>query len=176
MTARLSRIKDHRTLLRAFRLVAANLPNVVLELIGDGELRGDLELQAMELGVSSRVRFLGDVQNVFEVIRRWDLFAYATTAREGLGNAVAEAMAMGLPCVLTDVGPMREFGGSDGRAARLVEAGREEPLARAIVEMLMDHALRSQMSLDASAFATETFDPKKFSQLYLSQFNVPSVY
>ncbi len=113
MTARLSRIKDHATLLRAFALVAKQFPNVRLELAGDGTLRPSLESLCQELQVGDRTTFLGDIRDVYGAMSGWDLFAYATTEREGLGNAVSEAMAFGLPCIVTDVGPMKEFAVTD---------------------------------------------------------------
>ncbi len=61
MTARLCKIKDHATLLRAFRTVLGRFPNCRLELAGDGELRLSLEALARELGVFDSVKFLGDV-------------------------------------------------------------------------------------------------------------------
>ena len=80
------------------------------------------------------VRFLGEVGDVYGQMARWDLFAYATTANEGLGNAVAEAMMFGLPCVVTDVGPMREFAG-DGSAVRSAR-----PVLDDVEEMLREVA------------------------------------
>ncbi len=70
-------------------------------------------------------------------MHRWDLFAYATTDREGLGNAVSEAMAFGLPCILSDVGPMREFVGPDN-AARLFRQSSDTELAEAIISLVGD--------------------------------------
>ncbi|MFN7731663.1 MAG: glycosyltransferase [Pirellula sp.] len=166
MTARLSEIKDHATLLRAFASVANQYPNVRLELAGDGELRERLKSLARELGIESAVRFLGDVADVYAVMSNWDLFAYATTEREGLGNAVSEAMALGLPCVLTDVGPMREFRG-DGAAIRLVRANDANDLAEAIVDLMLDADARRQLSSEGRALATSRFACERFARGYL---------
>ena len=165
MTARLSRIKDHATLLRAFAIVVKQYPNVRLELAGDGELRKPLESLAEELAIADKVTFLGDVANVYSVMSRWDLFAYVTTENEGLGNAVSEAMALGLPCVVTDVGPMREFN-RDGEAIRLVRAQDPSSIADSIVSVMIDLDIRMQLSSSGHALCRTRFSSEMFSKKY----------
>ncbi|MEI8211718.1 MAG: glycosyltransferase [Planctomycetota bacterium] len=169
MTARLSEIKDHATLLRAFAIVVRRYPNVRLELAGDGELRKPLESLAKELAITGKVSFLGDVANIYSAMSRWDLFAYATTEREGLGNAVSEAMVLGLPCVVTDVGPMREFNAKEG-AIRLVPCCNAETLADAIQLLIRDTDSRNQLSKAGHEFASTRFAPKTFLERYLELF------
>lgn len=165
MTARLNPIKDHATLLKAFALVFGEFPNVELELAGEGILRNELEVLANRLGVSSHVKFLGDVSEIYDVMGKWDLFAYATTEREGLGNAVSEAMAIGLPCVITDVGPMREF--HNGQfSIRLVPPDDPQRLALAIIEVMQSLTLRQQMTSAGKLFVRENFTAEKFAQKY----------
>ena len=165
MTARLSPIKDHDTLLRAFALVAKRFPNVHLELAGDGVLRSQLEGLARELSITDKMTFLGDVADIYKVMSRWDLFAYATTEQEGLGNAVSEAMAMGLPCVITDIGPMREFEG-DGTCVQLVTPRNPVSLAKSILEVIPDHVKRRQLGSAARDQSLLRFSPDGFAKEY----------
>jgi glycosyltransferase involved in cell wall biosynthesis len=165
MTARLSEIKDHATLLRAMALVIDRYSNVRLELAGDGNLRGSLQKLAEDLGIADHVDFLGDVSDVYSVMRRWDLFAYATTEREGLGNAVSEAMALGLPCILTDVGPMREFD-ADGNTVKLVPVMQPNAMASEIISLMLNLDERSKLSSSGFSFARRQFDFKVFSKRY----------
>ncbi|MEX0643453.1 MAG: glycosyltransferase [Pirellulales bacterium] len=163
MVARLNSIKDHATLLRALAIVQRQFPNTRLELAGDGDERQPLYHLASELGINSAIRFLGDVTGVYKLMEGWDLFAYATTEGEGLGNAVTEAMMFGLPCVLTDVGPMREFAG-DGTAVRLVPPANPEALAAAVCELIPDVAARSALSAAGREFALSRFHPENFAR------------
>lgn len=112
MVARLDRIKDQATLLRAVAEARQQGLPVECELVGGGELEASLKQLAGELGLleTNAVRFVGWLSDVHVALRRWDVFVFSTTAREGFGNAAAEAMAMGLPCIFTDVGPCREVG------------------------------------------------------------------
>ncbi len=142
MTARLDHIKDHPTLLRAFALVLKEWPAARLELAGDGDRRAQLERLAGELGIAERVKFLGMVSDVYAVMQHWDIFAYATTDREGLGNALAEAMLLGLPCIVTDVGPMREIVG-ESICAVFIPKGNTQYLAVNIVRLANDFQLRN---------------------------------
>jgi glycosyltransferase involved in cell wall biosynthesis len=167
MVARLDRIKDHATLLRAFALVGETIPEARLELAGDGELRGELETLARDLGISDRVSFLGMVSDVYRAMSRWDLFAYTTTDREGLGNAVSEAMMFGLPCVLTEVGPMPELAG-DRQTVSLVPKNDPAALAREIAGLIPNLPRRSALSAAALVRARAEFSGDVFAQRHLA--------
>jgi glycosyltransferase involved in cell wall biosynthesis len=116
--ARFHPVKDHRTLLDAFRLVAAQRPDTDLLLVGDGVLRQELERQSRELGLSSRVRFLGVRDDVADILRAVDVFAL-TSVSEAASITLLEAMASGLPVVVTAVGGNPEIvrDGVDGLLA-----------------------------------------------------------
>jgi len=166
MVARLDGIKDHATLLRAFARVGNSRPGARLELVGDGALRGSLETLAGELGIGTRVLFHGMVGDVYGVMRQWDLFAYATTGDEGLGNALTEAMMLGLPCLVTDAGPMREVAG-DPPAIRLVPAGDPVGFAAAIETLLGSLPERIELARAGRARAVECFSLERFARGYL---------
>ena len=176
MTARLDAIKDHATLLRAFAAVAERFPNARLELAGDGETRPALEALAAGLGLGDAIRFLGDVGDVPAALRRWDLFAYATTPDEGLGNAVAEALTAGLPCVVTEIGPMREFFEQtpDGPTVRLVPPADPPALAAALIELIPDQAARARLATAGRAFAEQKFGLAAFARGYLAALGLPA--
>ncbi len=96
-------VKDQPMLIRGFALAAPQLPDVDLVLVGDGPLRGDLEKLAADLGVAARVRFVGIQANVADWLRATDVFAL-TSVSEAASLTLLEAMATGLPSVVTDVG------------------------------------------------------------------------
>jgi glycosyltransferase involved in cell wall biosynthesis len=166
MVGRLDWIKDHATLLSAVALVRKRYPSVELELAGNGDSALALKRLASGLGIVDSVRFLGDVSDVYGQMADWDLFAYSTTAREGLGNALAEAMMFGLPCVVTDVGPMREFAGDSQETVRLVPPASPLALADAICSLIPNVAARARLGAAGQAFAQSRFHPNVFARRY----------
>jgi glycosyltransferase involved in cell wall biosynthesis len=92
--------------------------NVVLLLIGEGPSRADLEMQAQNLGVSDHVVFAGFRNDAQRYLSVFDLFALPSR-NEGLSVALLEAMAAGVPVMVTDVGESRRVI-DDGRAGWLL--------------------------------------------------------
>lgn len=104
--------KDYPNLLRAFAgLRAGAAPQLVI--VGDGPLREELDALADTLGVRDRVRFLGVRHDVPALMSACDLFVLSS-AWEGFGLVVAEAMACGRMVVATDCGGVREVVGDEG--------------------------------------------------------------
>ena len=98
---RLAHAKRYDVLLRAFSNVVEKYPNARLALFGEGELRGSLESLATELGVRDHVWMPGYLANPYAFVARSSVFA-CSSSREGLSNALVEAVALGLPIVSTD--------------------------------------------------------------------------
>lgn len=165
MVARLDSIKDHATLLRAFAQLRQKRPAARLELAGDGALRSLLEAQARQLGLGENVRFLGMVSDVYRTMKDWDIFAYATTPKEGMGNALAEAMMLGLPCVASDLAPVREVAGTPP-AIVLVPPGDAGSLARAMMDLADHPELRVRFGRTARQRALEELSSRAFADHY----------
>ena len=125
--------KGHALLLDA--LAGLGRDEVTLDLVGQGELRGDLEERARSLGLGDRVRFLGErpKEEVAELMRRAHLFVLPSLF-ENLPAVLIEAMASGLPSVATRVGGVPEL--LDSEAGALVEPGNPLALAAGIGETL----------------------------------------
>jgi len=136
IVARLSAAKDHRNLFRAFRIAADRHPRARLVLVGDGELRGNLEADAAELGIENRVILLGSRHDVPQLLHTFDVFVLSSYT-EGLAVTLLEAMSAGLPVVATDVGGNREVV-RDGETGVLVPARDTEKLAEAMAGMIAD--------------------------------------
>jgi len=96
-------VKDQPTLLRGFAACATDLPRVDLLMVGDGPLRGELEQLAVELRIPNRVKFLGIRTDIPDLMRAADVFAL-TSVSEAASLTLLEAMASGLPAVVTNVG------------------------------------------------------------------------
>jgi glycosyltransferase involved in cell wall biosynthesis len=141
--ARFHPVKDHRTLLRAFLEVGRTRADVDLLLVGDGSLRGELEALVNDLGVAARVRFLGVRNDVAEVLRAVDLFAL-TSVSEAASITLLEAMAVGLPVVVTAVGGNPELV-RDGIDGLLAPRGDHHAIAAAMLRLLDDADLAQAM-------------------------------
>jgi glycosyltransferase involved in cell wall biosynthesis len=143
LVARLHRQKGLGDLLAAVAWVRERVPDVRLLLIGEGELRDELEAQARALGLSGAVIFAGIRTDVAEIVAALDIFVLPSLW-EGTSNAVLEAMAAGLPIVATAVGGTPEVV-VDGVTGLLVPPRDPSALAGALVTLLQDADLRHRM-------------------------------
>lgn len=120
MIARLDKIKDQETLIKAY----SKLKNKCnLFLVGDGQKRKRLEQLSIELDLDPKKIFLGSRLDIPKLLSLADIFAFSTTEDEGFGIVLIEAMAAGLPIIATDVSACREVL-DDGNAGILVPPGR----------------------------------------------------
>lgn len=167
MVARLDPIKNHSLLLEAFSIALKKKPLLELHLLGDGELKEQLIRQAGSLDISSKVIFHGDVKDVYAHLRQWDVFVYSTTDKEGLGSAVIEAMANGLPCVLCDLPMLKELVSSEIDVAWFTCTDKND-LADTLISLLNDTSRRKAMSEALFENARQRFTPKRFIADYLN--------
>lgn len=129
--------KDHPTLLRAMRSVIDVLPETKLLIVGDGEMRGELEALARELSVADNVIFTGTRSDGAELLATMDVFVLSSCSIECFPLALLEAMAAGLPAVCTAVGGVPEMV-VPGKTGLLVPPSHPAELAAALVEVLSD--------------------------------------
>ena len=128
------RVKRADLFLQAAALVGRIHPEIQWHLVGDGELRGELERMAEDLGISERVVFAGRIDDVASYLRQAQIGVICSDS-EGLSNAVLEYMAAGLASVVTDVGGNPELV-DDGRTGTLVPTGDPAALADAILALV----------------------------------------
>ncbi len=153
--ARLSWEKGHRALLQAVAAVRQRAPHLQLFLMGDGPDRSGLQALASELGITDTVRFLGSGRDVEAVLAAADLFVFPSLG-EGLGIALMEAMAMGLPSVGTRVDGISELV-QDGLDGVLVPANDPDALARSILALCGNPILRDALGSEARRTAARRF-------------------
>jgi len=153
--ARLSHEKCHSDLIDAVKLLVDQGRDVQLVLVGDGSLRRQLEDQVSRLRLVEHVRFLGTRDDVAALLRTFDIFALASRF-EGLPLTVLEAMATGLPVVVTRVGSLHEAV-EEGRNGLIVPSERPAQLAAAIDKLVVDPSLRSRMGAAGRCMCEERF-------------------
>jgi glycosyltransferase involved in cell wall biosynthesis len=161
-------VKDQKSLIEGFRAVAAARPDVDLLMVGDGPLRGELEALAVELGLTGRVHFLGVRDDVPDLLRAADVFAL-TSLSEAASLTLMEAMASGLPVVVTDVGGNPELV-RDGVDGLLVPRGDRRAIGSALLKILDDPALASAMGQAGRTSADRRFRLARTVENYLDLF------
>ncbi len=132
--ARLTEVKDFPTLMRAFALVRRQRP-ARLVILGEGPERSALEALARSLGIQADVSLPGFEPNPPAYMRRAAVYALSSR-REGLPNALIQAMACGCPVVSADCpsGPREVLRG--GQYGHLAPVGDEQAMSRAILAVL----------------------------------------
>nr|WP_302477037.1 glycosyltransferase [Ruegeria atlantica] len=132
--------KAYDDLLIAYAQVSAQMPDTTLLIVGnapDADRYENLQTLAEELSINNQVRFLGLRQDVPNLLSAADLFVSASHW-EGLPVSVLEAMANGVPCVVTDVGDNALI--LDGTGAPVVPPRRPKILAESVLDLLRDEA------------------------------------
>ena len=127
--------KDHRGFLRAVGILARRDDSVRFLLCGEDVTPGNARLGEwiVEHGLGDRVHLLGVRQDMPRLTAALDVATSSSSHGEAFGNVIVEAMACGVPCVVTDVG---DSGAIVGATGRLVAPGEPEALARAWAELL----------------------------------------
>jgi glycosyltransferase involved in cell wall biosynthesis len=145
--------KDFPTLLRAVHHLQERQETHLI-ILGKGDGKPALKELAQSLGIADRVSFPGFVENPYAYMARANVFALSS-AWEGFGNVIVEAMACGTPVVCTDCpgGPAEIL--NDGEYGPLVPVGDHEALATAIQQMLESPPDPNTLVNRARAFSIE---------------------
>lgn len=100
--------KNHKFLIDVFYEIQKQKEDSVLLLIGDGELRPEIEEQISKLGINNKVIITGVVPNVSDYMQAMDVFVFPSIF-EGLGMVVIEAQASGLQCIVSENVPQEAY-------------------------------------------------------------------
>ena len=138
---------------------------VLLTIVGDGPYRGELERITSESCVESFVSFEGkkSKKELYEYYSRADLFILPSES-EGMPNVVLEAMAMGLPILMTPCGGSKEL---------IADNGRIEPIEKfvdALIEMCNDELGRIYMGKKSGLLARTKFVWQEKAKAYIAVF------
>ncbi len=149
----LKEAKDYPTLLRAFARLRQTRDARLL-MLGEGGLRGELEELVASLGLQDSVLMPGFVPDPYPYLARADLFVLSS-AWEGLGNVIIEALVAGVPVVSTDCpsGPSEIL--ENGKYGRLVPVGNPDALATAMAEALDKPHDRDMLRRRGNEFSVE---------------------
>ena len=155
---RLTEQKDYPTLLEAFFILSKSQPAKLI-VLGEGPDRAELGQRVRHMDLEDRVAFLGHVSNPFAFMSRADLLVLSS-AWEGFGNVLVEAMSVGTPVVSTRCpsGPEEILDG--GRYGPLVNVGEPSALANAMQEVLHEPPPSASLIARAKDFSVEAIAEK----------------
>ncbi len=149
---RLVPVKGFDLLVQALPALRDALPDALVLVAGDGPERERLAARAERLGVLDHVRLLGSHTDVVDVLAAADVLA-APSRNEGMGRALVESMALGVPVVASTVGGIPAV--VDDDVGRLVASDDAGALAAALIELGTDRRLRAKLAAAARARADD---------------------
>jgi glycosyltransferase involved in cell wall biosynthesis len=163
----LNRVKDQATLLHAFALARRRVPALLLDVLGEDTLSGQVQELAARLGLLDAVTFHGwlPTDEVRPFFARADLLVVSSLHEAG-PVALVEAAAFGVPTAGTAVGHVAE---GDGVRSLAVPVGDAEALADALVTLASDAGLRARLGAAAFAWARENDADRtaaRFGEIY----------
>jgi len=135
--------KGYAHLLKAARLVQEAMANAHWLLVGDGELREELEGECRTLGLEAQVHFVGWREDIPDLLAVSDLFVLPSLG-EHFGRVLIEAMGMGRAVVATDAGGVPEIV-IHGETGLLVPPGEPKALAEAVLALIEDPARAARL-------------------------------
>jgi glycosyltransferase involved in cell wall biosynthesis len=163
---RLVRAKDFDTLLRAVAVARTTVPDLGLWIVGGGEEGPALQQLCANLDLASAVRFCGERRDVGNWLHAADVFVLSSIS-EGLPIAMLEAMAAGLPAIVTEVGALPELVALSA-AGETVPVRNVDRLARAIVEFANRRHELAALGERASGCYRAHFTPDRMAGEYLT--------
>jgi glycosyltransferase involved in cell wall biosynthesis len=147
--SRIEKQKNLRLMIDAFALLNKDYPEYILSIYGDGREKQELINYAKRINISSKVNFYGFTSNIHSEIIDKTMFV-SSSDYEGISNSMIEAMAIGLPCIVTDC----PCGGArmmidNGINGILVPTGDVNSLYREMKNLIKDKKLLSNLSINA---------------------------
>lgn len=156
MVARMNeRYKNQTGFLRAAARLADKFKEAEFVLVGDGAFRPEFERIAQEMGLASRVRFLGERTDIPAVLASLDITVVPSIS-ESLPNVILESMAAGIPVVATRVGGIPDVL-EDEKTGLLVPPEDDVQLAEAIGRLISNLGLRQEIGCRAREYAAARF-------------------
>ncbi len=166
---RLNVQKGHTYLIKAFAQLHRDHPSSELWIVGSGELHDELQSLACECEIEKSIRFLGDRNDIPEILAALDAFVLSSSW-EGMPLALLEAMASGKPVVATGVDGITDLI-VHGQNGILVPAREINRLTESMVQIFKDKSLRDRLAENARQTVTDRYSAQTtasmIGQIYL---------
>jgi glycosyltransferase involved in cell wall biosynthesis len=154
--------KNYPLLLQVAREVTTTHPKTRFLVVGGGPLEAAIRAQIHELGLEGKVLLTGERDDVADLLGAVDLFLL-TSDREGMPNSVMEAMTLGLPCVVTDVGATAELV-VHGQTGYVCPPGDHDALAASVRGLLDNAETRYRLGANGQARVSVTYTPERMAE------------
>jgi glycosyltransferase involved in cell wall biosynthesis len=154
--------KNHSTLLKSARSLKTQGQNIRYLISGDGPLRSALQEQSQALGLTQEVQFIGFCSEVPGLLSAADIFVHIPL-HEGLGVAVIEALAAGLPTIASRTGGIPEII-ENGETGILIAPHDSEALSAALITYITNQKFAHQLGTAGQTFVRSRFDMKTMAQ------------
>jgi glycosyltransferase involved in cell wall biosynthesis len=161
---RVAAVKNLETMIRAVAIAAEKVIGLELWIVGDGPVRAELEALTRDLGISKQVRFWGQRLDTAQFFSAADVFVMSSVS-EGLPMSLLQAMSVGIPAIVTDVGGMAEVVRLSG-GGLLAPVGDAAKYAQAIVRMAYDPGLREELGAFSRRSYQDEFTLDKMETRY----------
>lgn len=161
MVGRITPLKGHVYFLKAMAKVIRSNPFVKIWIIGDASAKKEaykqeLELLVYRLGLTDHVTFLGNRQDVPQLLAQTDVAVLASTVPEAFGRVVLEAQAAGAPVVATQVGGVVEIIDHE-KTGLLVLPKDPDAMAQAVLRLVNDRKFAAELAVNARKKIEEKF-------------------
>ncbi len=175
IVGRITPIKGHIHLLRALPELVKKFPDLLLLVAGGAPVDRRHHLEELEAyvannGLRNNVRFLGNIVDVPEVMKKLDVLIMPSTGEEGFGRVICEAGAVGVPVVATAVGGVTEIIETE-KSGLLIEAGDSKSLADAVCRLLDSPELSEKCAANLRKRVEQDFSLDRMTQKTLNVYN-----
>ena len=151
-------------LINAFSKVHNSRPDYHLDIYGDGEMYEALDNQIKQLGLTESIKLHGRTDNVPEALASARIFVLCSNV-EGMPNALMEAMALGVPCIATDVSGVRDII-DDGENGFVIPVGDQKALEDRLMQLMGSEELQNQFSRESHS-VMERYDKRTIFEQWL---------
>lgn len=171
IVARYHPMKDHRTFLLAAKQALLQNPNIIFVMVGKGINQENTELISLinELEIKENILMLDEIKNISDIMATLDILV-SSSITEAFSNVIGEAMACGVPCVVTDVGDSAWIVGDTGL---IISPSKPTELSSALIKLIETGELeREKLGQRARERISNNFDlediVKKYQEFYKS--------
>lgn len=167
--ARLVPVKGHEVLIHALAQLKSKRTDWHCWLIGDGELRQQLEQQVQQLQLDDSITFLGNRSDVPSLLKQADIFVLPSL-QDNLPFSVMEAQVTGKPVIVTAAGGIPEMV-EHGNTGLIVPAGDHTSLSNSLENLLANDELRKQLGKNARKYGLKQWSLQTMMKRILKEYN-----
>ncbi len=163
---RFDKVKGHEIFVRAAAQALKENPNLLFLLAGEGVEKQSLEKLCKELGISSKVKFLGFIQDIFSFINAIDI-NLCSSYSESFPYMLLEGALLQKPTISTAVGGIPDLI-KDRETGLLVPSGDHKAMAKAMVLLSRDKTLRDQLGQGLYSYAKSNFSTENMKNTHIN--------